>query len=157
MNAIVLSEFFRSYGIAPSGIGDFFEGDSEISYNAFMKDLTDLVTKLKKKIIEVIPSTFPRGYLNNVPKKIERYINEAKDYYFIELEIYQSAYNEAREKRDEDERKGRVSKLAGYINHLLHRMATFRNIDWISFFSDRNVLPGYAFPIHNVSLDTSRL
>jgi hypothetical protein len=69
--------------------------------------------------------------------------------------MYQEAYEEARARRDEMERSRKDTRgIAGFIHYLSRRIDALREAGWIDFFSDRGVLPGYAFPIYNVSLAT---
>ena len=50
---------------------------------------------------------------------------------------------------------GDAKKIAGFLTYLSKRLDSLRRVDWVTFFSDRGVLPRYAFPIYNVNLETS--
>ena len=69
--------------------------------------------------------------------------------------MYRDAFEEARSRRDEMERDGKDTRgISGFIQFLSQRIRALHDGPWINFFSDRGVLPGYAFPIYNVSLTT---
>lgn len=152
INSVLLSEFFRMKMENPYGIGGFFEGDGlPPLYHEFTAQVPGMVKDLKDDLNKLVPSTYS---LEHIPTDVCQDFSEARDYYFGELDIYTDAITQAVKLRDEAEKAGKPSKIHGYINFLYSRMADFRKTDWISFFSDRNVLPGYAFPIYNVALDT---
>jgi hypothetical protein len=69
--------------------------------------------------------------------------------------MYEKAFNEAKMQRNRLEQEGKpIAPIARYMDYLKHRQKDIKGEDWISFLCGRIVLPGYAFPIYNVILET---
>jgi hypothetical protein len=82
----------------------------------------------------------------------------AGQYFEGEVDTYEAVLKEKQAERDAYEKAkqfDKAQKLTGFMTFLQKRIEGLQEQDWVSFFSDRSVLPGYAFPIHNVSLATS--
>ncbi len=82
----------------------------------------------------------------------------AAQYFDEEARAYEEALTEKQAQRNSFEKArqfDKSQKLTGFMTFLQRRIEAMQKVDWVSFFSDRSVLPGYAFPIHNVILDTS--
>jgi hypothetical protein len=62
----------------------------------------------------------------------------------------QTRQQEAQQARKFDQAK----KLLSFLFFLQGRLTDLQQADWVTFFSDRSVLPSYAFPIYNVTLAT---
>lgn len=157
MVALLLSDFFRRnefYNI--SNIGSFFESGEagkESPCQLFLDGIDQQVEELKRDIKAIIKDCSD-DQLVRLKNDALVSIEEAKNYYFNELEIYNEALTDAKERRRKQEEEGKASNLGRYIDFLYKRIDTIKKNDWINFFSDRNVLPTYAFPIYNVSLET---
>ncbi len=84
--------------------------------------------------------------------------NKAKEYYYDEVKMYFKTIEEVKVSAAASEANGKIDaakKQNDYAYRLLKRLEEFRKTDWVNFFSDRVVLPSYAFPIHNVTLETN--
>jgi hypothetical protein len=155
LNAVLLSYFFRKFSYNIFSIDEFFTiKEGTALYQLFIEKLPHLIKELESELKTLIPEHLP-GLLKQLPELVREDIREARDYYQGELDLYNEVLEESRKRRDEAEKAGQPSKIAGYINYLLKRMQDMRETNWVSFFSSRNILPGYVFPIYNVRLDTS--
>jgi hypothetical protein len=130
----------------PSPLDSFFEGlDEAIGRNAW-------------SLAELVPPDLPTTYLKDLSGRVLEAVREARDYFGQEVQMYQDALDEAIVRRNEFEQSKKFDKargIAGFISFLQQRVESLQRQDWVSFFSDRGVLPGYAFPIYNVTLVTT--
>jgi hypothetical protein len=82
----------------------------------------------------------------------------ARDYFADEAKMHETAIVEVETRRVEAEnQKNRelARKLYNLKGFLQERLDSLYDTDWVTFFSDRSVLPSYAFPIYNVTLATA--
>ncbi len=159
VNAVLLSEFVRqsvqNTGMELRTIQDFWnaydtwvnQGDENPFYGLYLK--------LKEEVASLIPKDFPPYYGQQSPERLKESLSGARNYLKDELEMYNNALKDARSRREQLERNGRpTAPIAAYMDYLRARMNGIKNTDWVSFLSDRIILPGYAFPIYNVMLET---
>ena len=130
----------------PSPLDSFFEGlDEAIDRNTW-------------SLAELVPPDLPATYLKDLSGRVREAVSGARDFFGQEVQMYQDALDEAIVRRNEFEQTKKFDKargIAGFISFLQQRVESLQRQDWVSFFSDRGVLPGYAFPIYNVTLATT--
>ena len=159
VNAVLLSEFVRECvrktGADLRTMQDLWNAHSEWTGGGEENPFNGLYLKLKEEVASLIPESFPPQYGEESPQRLNASLKEVRDYFNSELEMYNNALKEAKKRREQLERNGRpTAPIAAYMDYLRGRMNGIRNTDWVSFLSDRVVLPGYAFPIYNVMLET---
>ena len=155
VNAIILSEFVRECVSRTGGelrtIQDFWNALDSWGEDPF----SSLYPRLQDDIASLIPASFPAGYAEEAPDRLSKSMREARDYFDDELTMYSRALQEAKKRRDQLEKNEKpTAPMTSYMDHLRFRMNGIKNTDWVTFLSDRIVLPGYAFPIYNVVLET---
>ncbi len=126
--------------------------------DAFLTGLNESVERNGWILSALVPSSLPASYLAELPDQVRKDITAAHAYYLQEVRMYQDALDEALSRRNEFEKSRqypKAAKVANFIGFLQKRIEALGRRDWISFFSDRSVLPGYAFPIANVTLATT--
>jgi hypothetical protein len=82
----------------------------------------------------------------------------ASEYFAEEVKMYEAAVAEVEARRLEAEaakNRDLARKLYNLKGFLQERLDGLYDTDWVTFFSDRSVLPSYAFPIYNVKLATA--
>ena len=161
IQAVLLSEFIRANYPNIRSIGDFLEEpdkNQSAPVEVFFENLEELVETHKSTIRPLIPDNFTEAYLGQVAQYAIQYVSDARNHYVNELKMFEDAYREAnrRHRKTMDAKKfGDAKKIAGFLTYLSKRMDSLKRVDWVTFFSDRGVLPRYAFPIYNVNLETS--
>ncbi len=89
---------------------------------------------------------------------VSQAFREARDYLLAELRMYEEVITDLNGRIAEKEAEKKYDatrKMTNLRLVLLDRMERLRQMDWVTFFSDRSVLASYAFPIYNVTLETS--
>jgi hypothetical protein len=156
LNAVLLADFVRTHSTRMHTIGAFLEGGTPTLCDRYLELLPELVSRLHRQIAE-LASALPASYVEGVPARAAADIERGREYYFDEKQMYETALVKVGENRERLEREGKpTQRVAGYMDYLRRRLSDLANVvDWVSFLADRNILPGYAFPIHNVSLECS--
>ena len=165
LNAVILSQYARSArskGNVFRSAGAFFgkDGDEQTHYAQFARELPVLIDQLRPQLLELIANctgeSGAASYHSSLAERVLSSVNEAKEYYLTELASLTAILGEKRSMRNKLEKEGKpATGISGFIEYLNRRIRDWQDEDWVSFFSDRNVLPRYAFPIYNVSLKTS--
>ena len=166
INAVVLSKFTRDYqskhGQEIRSIGDFFDVRDQLEETpCFLleRDIESTVNDLQTQLHELVASCVGEEgapqYLDGLARSVMRDVTSARDYYLGELGALADILQDKILQRNQLESEGRdAGPLAGFISYLQKRIRGLRGTDWAVFFSGRNVLPRYAFPIYNVNLAT---
>jgi hypothetical protein len=159
VNAVLLSEFVRESvrktGMELRTIQDLWNAHDTWASKGEENPFNELYLKLKEEVASLIPKEFPSHYSEESPERLKESLNEARNYFKDELEMYNNALKDAKSRREQLERNGKpTAPIAAYMDYLRARMNGIKHTDWISFLSDRVILPGYAFPIYNVMLET---
>jgi hypothetical protein len=159
VNAIMLALFVRQVSRSIHeviSIEKFWTGYDQWLADRGREGLHHLFQEVKRGITSLIPSTFPRDYAEKAPERLEKVLEEARDFYLTELDMYDKAFKEAKKARDKLEKNGKpTASITRYMDYLRRRANDIKQTDWISFLCARVVLPGYAFPIYNVILETA--
>ena len=158
LNAVLLSSLVRQINTniqVISSIESFWIGYEQWLEQHGATGLHQLYQEIKSQIDSLLPNSFPPEYGPNSPDQLRCDLKKAKDYYLKELEMYEKAFTEAKTQRNNLEEKGKpTAPISQYMDYLKYRQKDIREEDWISFLCGRIVLPGYAFPIYNVILET---
>ncbi|MDB5308650.1 MAG: box helicase [Gemmataceae bacterium] len=160
VNAVLLAEFVRdeaARGQAIRAISHLFpDAPAAAPADTFLAGLPAAL----ERNVGVLSVLVPDG--EGDPAVLAGLIREsfraAREYYAAEAEMYRRAIEEIGQAEDAAKGTGdnqKAKRLSGYGYVLRERLTEFRNKDWVSFLSDRVVLPSYAFPIYNVPLVTS--
>ena len=91
-------------------------------------------------------------------EQIGKAFREASDYFADEVKMHDAAIAEVEQRWKQAEQDGKhdvAKRLYGFRGFLYSRRNELHTTDWVDFFSDRSVLPSYAFPIYNVTLATA--
>jgi len=166
LNAVLLSQFAREWretqGREFRSIGDFLESTPDLPsppYDAFLKRLDALIESLRTKLMQLVSAALKdaeaHAYLSRLADQVKEDVNEARAYYLDERKALEDILREKRRQWNKLRRDGKpAGKLSGFMDYVQRRIDDLRRTNWVTFFSDRNVLPRYAFPIYNVSLET---
>ncbi|MBL8821327.1 MAG: DEAD/DEAH box helicase [Planctomycetia bacterium] len=157
--AVLLAEFVRnsaSNGKVLSQIQHFFPNQQPTPTDTFLADLPKAISRNADTIHKLVPNGMFEP--NRIAEKITESIRKAREYYSSEVESYREAIDALRNdelKARKEKQSQRAESISRQAYRLEGRLEGFEKTDWVSFFSDRVVLPSYAFPIYNVSLDTA--
>jgi hypothetical protein len=124
----------------------------------FLDNLPDAVRANERALRPLLPADHPADYLDRAPVPVRDAFTRARNYFTDEVKMYEEAMAEAQQRHDEKKQAKQYAaaeKIYRLISFLERRVEKLRNMDWVTFFSDRSVLPSYAFPIYNVSLATA--
>jgi hypothetical protein len=157
IQAVLLSEFIRAQYPDIKKISDFLEkrDRDEAPIDAFFDQIEELVEIHRRTLVTLIPDGFTDEYLNMVGNQAIVFFGKARDHYFNELKMFEVAFEEAGRKHRKAMRDKKFdNKISGFLSFLSKRMDSLKDVNWVVFFSDRGVLPRYAFPIYNVNLET---
>ena len=163
LNAVLLAEFVRdwanAHGQALSMIGQLIpETSGTTPLDEFLADLPHALTRNTRALEVLVPGGTRSVSLPAVAAQVSDAFRGACRHYAAEVEMYTQAIEdigrerEAAENAREFDRARRHSNF-GYL--LRHRLEDFQREDWVTYLSDRSVLPSYAFPIYNVPLVTT--
>jgi Lhr-like helicase len=159
INAVMLSRLVRQINLTIHevvSIESFWRGYDGWLGQSGPEGLHHLYQEAKREIAALIPASFPQDYSDKSPARLQNSLAEAIDYYLAELNMYEKAQKEAKSVRDKLEKEGKsIINIARYMDYIRRRMNDIKATDWISFLCSRVVLPGYAFPIYNVILETT--
>jgi hypothetical protein len=160
VNAVLLAEFVRdetARGHSIKLISHLFP-DAPVAApaDAFLTDLPTALERNAGVLSVLVPDREAESTV--LVGQIRESFRAAREYYAAEVEMYRRAIEEIEQAEGEAKSAGdnqKARRLSGYGYLLRERLTDFRNKDWVSFLSDRVVLPSYAFPIYNVPLVTS--
>jgi hypothetical protein len=162
LNAVLLADFVRNRHAAGQelhSIGDLLRSPAEgqpVPLDDFLDALPAAVKEHDWLFARLVPEELRQAFQEGVEQTRQGFL-DARAFFAGEVEMYQQALDERKVRRDELEKQkeyGKANKLSGFLAFLQERLDALDRQDWVSFFSDRTVLPGYAFPIYNVSLET---
>lgn len=165
VHAVLLAEFVRdwqmSQGETITQIGQMLTpkaAGGAPPFDTFLANLPQAIKANSRGIDELIPGGRSAEKADSLAEQIRRAFREAADYFADEIKMYDEAIAdvEQRWKQAEEERKHELAKrLYDFRGFLYTRRNDLHATDWVEFFSDRSVLPSYAFPIYNVNLATA--
>jgi hypothetical protein len=164
LHAVLLANFVRAqrveHGADFRTIGQLVKapasGPSALA--VFHEGLGQAIKDNQEALAVLVPKEFGPSYLEAVVAKVAGAFEGARTYLDAEVKMYEVAYEEARQRRDEARQQGRreqARNIDKFLYFLEERIENLYNQDWVTFFSDRGVLPSYAFPIYNVNLTTT--
>ncbi len=163
LNAVLLAEFVRDWAAAHgqvlTSIGELIpESPGTSPLEEFLSDLPNALARNTRALEVLVPGGSGALSLPAVAAQVTAAFRGACRHYATEVEMYTRAIEdvgrerEVAESANEFERARRLSNF-GYL--LRQRLEDFRSEDWVTYLSDRSVLPSYAFPIYNVPLVTA--
>jgi superfamily II DNA or RNA helicase len=166
LHAVLLADFTRESatqkGIALNSIGQLLAPSGP---NSVITPLDEFLNQLPAKITAnaragevLLPGGLAAWPADVLCERIRKYFLAARDYFAEEAKMYETAIAEVEARRVESEnQKNRelARKLYNLKGFLQERLDSLYDTDWVTFFSDRSVLPSYAFPIYNVTLATA--
>jgi hypothetical protein len=163
LNAVLLAEFVRDWAVAHgqklSSIGEMIpEAPTAAPLEQFLTDLPAALGRNTAAVEVLVPGGTGAVSLPALVSQVTEAFREACRHYADEVEMYARAIDENARAREEAERANeldRARRLSNFGYFLRQRLEDFRGEDWVTYLSDRSVLPSYAFPIYNVPLVTS--
>jgi hypothetical protein len=163
LNAVLLAEFVRDWAAARgqslTAIGELIpDSPAAAPLEQFLADLPAALARNSAAIEVLVPGGAAAVSLPALVSQVTAAFREACRHYAEEVEMYARAIEENGRAREEAERAGefdRARRLSNFGYFLRQRLEDFRGEDWVTYLSDRSVLPSYAFPIYNVPLVTS--
>jgi hypothetical protein len=163
VNALLLAEFVRDWaesrGQVLQNIGQILPESQagDVPADAFLSGIPDLLAGNARALGLLWPWGASESSLRDLTARVTEAFAGARAYYADEVAMYLRAIEELRNEREAAERAGqheRAQRLYNFGAMLHKRLEGFRNEDWVTYYSDRSVLPSYAFPIYNVPLAT---
>ena len=162
-HAVLLAEFVRNWaasaGTKLSEIGQLLQpGKSGSPLDAFLIQIPKALELSKHSLEVLIPSERLAHEIDTQGQKIKEAFDGARQYFSDEVQMYDEAIDDARKRLQIAKDAGdhqKAHRIHGFETFLLNRLDDLRKQDWVTFFSDRSVLPSYAFPIYNVKLETA--
>ena len=130
----------------------------DVPIDTFLESLSDLLAENARALEQLWPWGVSEPSLQDLSARVIQSFTEAREHYAEEVAMYLRAMEDIHKDREAAEAAGqheRARKLYNYSAMLRQRLDGFRCADWVTYFSDRSVLPSYAFPIYNVPLVTS--
>jgi hypothetical protein len=124
----------------------------------FLNQLPARVTANARASDVLLPGGLATWPTDVLCERIRKDFFGARDYFADEAKMYETAIVEVEARRVEAEgQKNRelARRLYSSKGFLQERLDSLYDADWVTFFSDRSVLPSYAFPIYNVTLATA--
>lgn len=164
LHAVLLADFVRQRAAERPGqplgsIGALLpDAAAEVPLDAFLAGLPELLARNARAVEVLLPGGAAANPTAALVGRISAAFASAREHYAEELKMYSAAIDDINGARAEAETAGKhdqAKRLYNQGNMLLQRLDAYRKQDWITFFSDRTVLPSYAFPIYNVPLATS--
>jgi hypothetical protein len=165
VNAVLLAEFVRDWQakrgetitqtgqlLTPKVVGQAPPIDT------FLAELAGAARRNEGTIEELVPGGGVAAKVAVIVKEAGEAFREAAAYFAEELKMYDAAIADVEERKKAAEDKkdyNQAKKLLGFLGFLQARRNDLHETDWVTFFSDRSVLPSYAFPIYNVTLATA--
>lgn len=149
--AVLFADFVRewkdTYGSTLKKIGDVFspsEDNQLVPMDKFLESLPDRVHANSPTLQKIMPSASDEEVQSDLIASARTAFVAARTYYVDEVKMYRDALEDAL-----------TRKAYRFMDFLNKRIEKIHNTDWVSFLSDRSVLPSYAFPIYNVNLATA--
>ena len=160
VNAVLIAEFVRTHqsrGIFIKFIRDLLpDAPAMRPFDDFLAGVPAALAR-NARIVEALvpPDKYDHAELD---RAVTKSFALAEDFHTGEVGMYADAIRKA----EGDEAQARAAKewskaqaIGAKVYALQTRLQEFGKIDWVTFLSDRVVLPSYAFPIYNVTLETS--
>ncbi len=158
--AVLIAEFVRQRADAGQDIRHvchlFPDAPAVAPADDFLADLSAALQRNAAAVRVLVPHSRPDHA--RLTDDICNRVREAREFYDSEVRSYRDAIDKLREDELAARQANRTDvarAVSGRAYSLEARLKDFREKDWVSFLSDRVVLPSYAFPIYNVSLDTA--
>lgn len=158
--AVLIAEFVRLRADAGQEIRHvchlFPDAPAVAPADDFLADLPAALQRNASTVRVLVPYAQPDHA--RLTDDIRKRVREAREFYDSEVKSYRDAIDKLREDELAARQANRMDvarAVSGRAYSLEGRLKDFREKDWVSFLSDRVVLPSYAFPIYNVSLDTA--
>jgi len=165
IQAVLLADFVHRWDQARGEdirtVGQLFaacDGSGPTPLDTFLEGVDKAIERNAWSLADLIPPGLPSSYLKDLDSTVREAVSESRSYFGQEVQMYQDALDEALSRRNEFELAKKYDKargIASFVVFLQQRIEALHRQDWVSFFSDRGVLPGYAFPIYNVTLVTT--
>ncbi len=164
IHAVLLSDYMRvlhEQGCEIRKIGEFLTKGNPHSLTplaGFLNQIDQAILHNTWVLERLVPELQRSEVLGNLAPAVREAFQGAAEYFDGQVAMYRDAYEEKRGQRDAAEKAGQADKAAritSFMTVLLKRLDALHGEDWVTFFSNRAVLPGYAFPIHNVNLATA--
>jgi DEAD/DEAH box helicase/Domain of unknown function (DUF1998)/Helicase conserved C-terminal domain len=166
LHAVLIADFARDWARTMSStlktIGQFLSAGPgnapPTPLDTFLGQLSTMI-KNNERVQDVL---LPGGHLawkaDVLCDRIRKAFLGASEYFAEEVKMYETAIAEVESRRLEAENaknRDQARKLYSFKGFLQERLDGLYDTDWVTFFSDRSILPSYAFPIYNVNLATA--
>lgn len=165
VNAVLLADFVRSWHASRSEditqIGQMFTAKAAGESAPFASFLSGLPAAIKANygaLDKLMPNGDSLAICDALAEQVRNAFQQAADYFADEVTMYDTAIADVEQRRKQAEQDGKhdvAKRLYGFGGFLYSRRNDLHTSDWVEFFSDRSVLPSYAFPIYNVTLATA--
>ena len=162
-HAVLLADFVhgcaQASGVINSTIGQLLQTSPAGSpLDAFLLRLPNALERNKDSLRALIPCERLDHEIATKGQSITLAFDSARQYFSDEVQMYNEAIEDTRGRLQAAKAAGdhqKAHRIHGFETFLLSRLSDLHKQDWVTFFSDRSVLPSYAFPIYNVSLETA--
>jgi Lhr-like helicase len=164
LHAVLLSEFVRGWhantGTSLTTTGQLLTAPpgQPSPLEEFMQGLSGALAANSRTLDVLLPGGGAGHDLEALAAQVRMAFAGARDYYADEVRMFEEAIRDVDQRRQEAEaanQRPQARRLYSFCGFLRDRLDSLRNTDWVTFFSDRSVLPSYAFPIYNVTLATA--
>ncbi|WP_406697999.1 DEAD/DEAH box helicase [Singulisphaera sp. Ch08] len=163
VSAVLLADFVRNWARSRDQvlqkIGQILpEAQAlEVPADAFLDQMADLLAGNTRAVELLWPWGASESSRRDLAARITEAFARAREHYANEMAMYLQAIEALDTDRKTAEVTGeheRARRLYNFGAMLRQRLEAFRDKDWVTYYSDRSVLPSYAFPIYNVALET---
>jgi hypothetical protein len=165
VNAVLLADFVRNWQASQketiTQVGQMLTpkaAGGAPPFDTFLAGLPESVRANARAIDELIPGGGSLVRADVLAEQVRKAFREAADYFADEVKMYDAAIADVEQRWKQAEQDGKhelAKRLYGFRGFLYARRNDLHTTDWVDFFSDRSVLPSYAFPIYNVTLATA--
>lgn len=164
LNAVLLADFVREWARQKKQslqeIGQLLPDSSsaEVPVDAFLDQVPEALARNGRILDVLLPGGKAGANLPGLAARVVEAFSRARQYYAEEVAMYLRAIEGVRGDREAAEQAKEHKKAQRLYNFgalLRQRLESFQREDWVTFYSDRSVLPSYAFPIYNVPLATA--
>ena len=163
IHAVLLAEFVSDWRDQTqetiSEIGQLLRlksADQTAPLDDFLDDLPASLER-NRRAVEVLTPPGSTADATALAANIREAFQTASAYFADEVKMYEEAVNDVQKRQQEAQtakKYDQANKLNYFLAFLQGRLNDLQKADWVTFFSDRSVLPSYAFPIYNVTLAT---
>jgi hypothetical protein len=166
LHAVLIAEFVRDCaqqkGLVLNTVGQLLspgpDGAPPTQLDGFLGRLPAMIRANTRALDVLLPGGHAAWDPSVLFDRIRQAFVGASEYFAEEVKMYEAAVAEVEARRLEAEAaKNRelARRLYNFKGFLQERLDSLYDTDWVTFFSDRSVLPSYAFPIYNVKLATA--